>query len=86
MRKTSMEMLTDSYERASIQPLNIYELNEYSYVVFNELTHSEYVIEIDNESMYVINCTCRHYIYRCKDAGIACKHMVAVADYLNYRV
>jgi len=34
-----------------------------------------YEVQIDPREA---SCTCPHYIYRCKRAGLQCKHIIAV--------
>lgn len=85
-RKQSWEIINDSNARAISQPINIFELDENNMTVINDDTNGEYVVEIDNDAMRVISCTCPHYIYKCQEIGIYCKHMVAVANYLNYNL
>ena len=86
-RKQSWEIINDSNARAISQPINIFELDENNMTVINDDTNGEYVVEIDNDAMRVISCTCPHYIYKCSQfPGVYCKHIKAVADYLGYNL
>ena len=82
--KTSIEMLNDSYERAEKQRFIINQIDDNTYSVFNEYSNNEYILEVDNDLQMVLNCTCMHYQYRCIEQGIVCKHIIALAHYLNY--
>lgn len=83
-RKTYDQMLNDSYLRGKSEPIQAYEYDDSHIAVFNENSNGEYLVEIDNDTQTIINCTCPHRIYRLYNYNIPCKHMCMVGDYLGY--
>ena len=80
--KTELEMDNDSYNRSIEQPMQIYNIYDNTYSVYNEFTNSQYIVEVD-ENLNPISCTCPHYQYRLQNLNIYCKHMYAVINYLQ---
>ena len=80
--KSALEMDNDSYNRSIEQPMQVYEIYENVYSVYNEITNSQYIVEVD-ENLIPISCTCPHYQYRLQNLNIYCKHMYAVQNFLN---
>jgi len=84
--KTSFEMLNDSYARAEKQEFGLYDLDDNSKTVVNFSNSNEYIVSIDNDMKNVYDCNCPHRTYRCKSNHVPCKHMVYVANNLNYDI
>lgn len=84
VRKTEAEFLSDSYNRALQQSMEIIQNDENTYYVFNEQGTSYYLITVDNDSETILECTCPHYYYRLSKLQIPCKHIIKVALYLGY--
>lgn len=84
LRKSTNQMLSDSYDRAVSQPISCQEYSENLYYVFNADTQNEYFVTVDKETCSVIDCTCKHFIYRLAQLNLPCKHMVAVSMILQY--
>lgn len=84
IRKTSAEMLNDSFDRANNQPINSYEYSENLYYVYNSQTNGEYMVTVDHETQMVTDCTCPHRQYRLSALNLPCKHIIVVARQLGY--
>ena len=51
--KTNLEMLNDGYNKAMVEPYIITQINENEYSIYNELSDSEYILDVDNDEMKV---------------------------------
>ena len=82
------QMLIDSYERGTTEPITIIEYDDTHVIAYNNNTNGEYLVEINNDDMLVTDCTCPHWVYRLSNneinKSVPCKHIIAVAMYLNY--
>lgn len=83
-RKTDIEMVNDSYQRANTLDIYSCELNEDSYIVINNNTGGEYVVTVDHDRQQVVDCTCPHRQYRMSQLNLPCKHIIRIALDLGY--
>ena len=84
LKKTADEFLCDSYSRAENQDMEIIQQDENTYLVFSQDKINYYVLQVDNDSETILDCTCPHYRYRLEEHHIPCKHIVKLSYYLNY--
>ena len=84
VKKTSAQMLSDSYDRAENEQITSYKYGDNLYYVYNSQSNGEYIVTVDNVNQVVVDCTCPHRQYRLATLNVPCKHMVAVSMALQY--
>jgi hypothetical protein len=58
--------------------MQVFKLDESMYQVSSARDPSKlYEVEIDPR---MATCTCPHYVFRCRKAGLPCKHIIAVLN------
>lgn len=86
IKKTDLEMYNDSIERAENNILYMYDYDSKHVLVVNSETKGEYLVTVDYDYKIVIDCECPHFIYRLYKRNIPCKHMIFVANKLNFDI
>lgn len=80
IKKTIEQMERDSIERSEFENLEVEQLDEETFVVYNLDKDTQYNVLLSINGQY--ECSCPHHTYR----QINCKHIMKALKYYNSEV